>query len=224
MTIQTHTELAETQAETQAQKRRHAAGQDPEKRGQILNGAWKAFVDQGFDAATMNSICKTAGVSKGTLYVYFENKEDLFVALVEEKRKTFFNGISEQLASAGTLEERLLAYANGLATQLTSEDVIHAQRIVISVVERMPDLGKRFYDTGARHFLGCLQEFLRGEIEAGNLVIEDLELAATQFVELSTAGIWRARMFGRRHDVPAAQETTAIAREAVRMFMTRYGA
>ncbi|MBU2962695.1 TetR/AcrR family transcriptional regulator [Citreicella sp. C3M06] len=208
--------------ESCAQKRRHAAGQDPDKRRQILDGAWRIFVEQGFDAASMNSICKAAGVSKGTLYVYFDSKEDLFVALIEGRRSAFFAGISERLAEAGSTEERLLAYAIGLSTQLNSDDVIRAQRIVVSVVDRMPELGVRFYDAGARHFLGCLTDFLSCEAKAGNLRIEDPELAAVQLVELSTAGTWRARLFGRRQDVPPEAEIEHTARAAVRMFLAAY--
>lgn len=207
-----------------AQKRRHAAGEDPEKRRQILDGAWQVFVDQGFDAASMNSICKAAGVSKGTLYVYFENKEDLFVALVEDKRRDFFDGIFARLAEAGTIEERLFAYAMGLSTQLNSEDVIRAQRIVISVVERMPELGTRFYDAGAKHFLTCLQDFLRRETDAGNLNVTDPELAAGQFIELSTTLTWRPRLFGRRPDAPTEEEIARVAKDAVRVFMAAYKA
>ena len=63
--------------------RRHAAGMDPAKRDQILDGATKVFLESGFDAASMNDICRVAGVSKGTIYVYFANKEDLFEALID---------------------------------------------------------------------------------------------------------------------------------------------
>lgn len=205
-------------------KRRHAAGADPEKRRQILDGAWQVFVDQGFDAASMNSICKAAKVSKGTLYVYFENKEDLFVALIEDRRRAFFQGISERLAEAGGVEDRLFAYAAALSRLLNSDEVIRAQRIVVSVVERMPELGERFYDAGARHFLGCLTDFLRREMAAGTLAIDDADFAAVQLVELSTAGTWRARLFGRRQDVPPTAEIEQVARAAARMFVARYGA
>lgn len=204
-------------------RRRHAAGEDPQKREQILLGAWKIFVDQGFDAATMNSICRAAGVSKGTLYVYFENKEDLFVALVESKREAFFDGVVSQLNDPGTVEEKLLNYAVGLARLLNSEDVMHAQRIVISVVERMPELGTRFYDAGARHFIGGLRDFLQVQAEAGTLAVTDPDFAAKQFVELATSGTWRARLFGHRPDQPEEAELAHAAEEAVRMFMARYG-
>src|SRR4029079_15456292 len=57
------------------------------KRRQILEGARQVFLASGFDGASMGEIAKVAGVSKGTLYVYFDSKESLFAALtLEEKR------------------------------------------------------------------------------------------------------------------------------------------
>src|SRR5436853_5369027 len=60
-------------------------GGDSAKRRQILEGARRVFLAQGFDAASMGEIARAAGVSKGTLYVYFENKEELFAAIVREE-------------------------------------------------------------------------------------------------------------------------------------------
>ena len=62
------------------------AGEESSKRRQILDGARKVFMDLGFDAASMGEIARTAGVSKGTLYVYFPSKIDLFEALVRSDR------------------------------------------------------------------------------------------------------------------------------------------
>src|SRR5256712_10756449 len=58
--------------------------QDRAKRRQIMEGARKVFMAQGFDGASMGEIARTAGVSKGTLYVYFDSKEQLFEAIAHE--------------------------------------------------------------------------------------------------------------------------------------------
>ena len=68
---------------------RFAAGADPVKRGQILDGAKRVFMKLGYDAASMNDVTREAGVSKGTIYVYFQSKEDLFGALVEREKSAF---------------------------------------------------------------------------------------------------------------------------------------
>src|ERR1700760_2145151 len=58
--------------------------EESSKRRQILDGARKVFMDLGFDGASMGEIARSAGVSKGTLYVYFADKNRLFEAIVEE--------------------------------------------------------------------------------------------------------------------------------------------
>src|SRR3984893_1072071 len=55
------------------------------KRRQIMEGARGVFLSQGFDAASMGEIARKAGVSKGTLYVYFDSKERLFEAIAHEE-------------------------------------------------------------------------------------------------------------------------------------------
>src|ERR1700749_370846 len=58
--------------------------EDTSTRRQILDGTRKVFMDLGFDGARMGEIARSAGVSKGTLYVYFADKTRLFEAIVEE--------------------------------------------------------------------------------------------------------------------------------------------
>ncbi|GAI29792.1 unnamed protein product, partial [marine sediment metagenome] len=78
---------------------RLAAGQDPVKRQQILDGANRVFSQMGFDAASMNDITREAGVSKGTIYVYFNNKEELFIDLCQQYKAALFDGIYHALES-----------------------------------------------------------------------------------------------------------------------------
>ena len=60
----------------------HLVGdEESSKRRQILDGACKVFLDLGFDGASMGEIARAAGVSKGTLYVYFADKCRLFEAI-----------------------------------------------------------------------------------------------------------------------------------------------
>ena len=57
------------------------------KRQQSIEGARRVFLERGFDAASMNEIARIAGVSKGTLYVYFDSKESLFEALIRQEKR-----------------------------------------------------------------------------------------------------------------------------------------
>jgi AcrR family transcriptional regulator len=69
----------------EARSGRRVAGQDPVKRNQILDGAKRCFLEVGFDAASMNDLTAAAGVSKGTLYVYFQDKAAILSELIERE-------------------------------------------------------------------------------------------------------------------------------------------
>ncbi|MEI4487761.1 TetR/AcrR family transcriptional regulator [Frigidibacter sp. MR17.14] len=204
-------------------RRRHAAGEDPAKRAQIVAGAMQLFLDRGFEAASMGDIARAAGVSKGTLYVYFQNKEDLFESLIETKRDRMFQGLEQALAEEATLEGKLLNFGRRIAAILCSDEVLRAQRIVLGALERMPELGERFYAKGAERSKGALADWLAGEVAAGRLEIADLPLAASQFAELCTAGIWRRRLFGKERGLADPDEVEAVVTSAVRMFLAAYG-
>src|SRR6218665_138052 len=88
-------------------KRRRAAGQDPAKRAQILDGAKRCFLSLGFEASSMNEITTEAGVSKGTLYVYFADKEDLFKALIDREKSAVMSAAQQQLELPGTTADAL---------------------------------------------------------------------------------------------------------------------
>ena len=81
---------------------RPAAGTDPQKRRQILDGAGRIFSTLGYDAASMSDVAHEAQVSKATLYVYFQDKEHLFTAICAEKRD---RNISELVALLEELQE-----------------------------------------------------------------------------------------------------------------------
>jgi TetR/AcrR family transcriptional regulator of autoinduction and epiphytic fitness len=202
---------------------RHAAGENPDKRAAIIEGAAQVFLQAGFDAASVNDICAAAGVSKSTLYVYFSGKEDLFETLVEEKRELLFQGLHDSLRGPAPLAARLGAFARAMAHIVCSDEVIGAQRIVIGVAERRPDIGIRYYEAGAEKGHAVLLGALHEEIAAGSLQIPDPALAAYQFVELAAAGHWRRRLFGKAAKAPPPEEIAATAESAVTVFLAAYG-
>ena len=101
-----------------AQVERLVAGtvdEDSSKRRQIVEGARQVFLAQGFDAASMGEIARVAGVSKGTLYVYFKDKEELFEAIVGQQCRAqaeqIFNLDPQDHDVEGILTRLGIAYA-----------------------------------------------------------------------------------------------------------------
>ncbi len=205
-------------------RNRRVAGADPEKRHQILEGAHAVFTARGFDAASMNDIAAAANVSKGTLYVYFEDKEHLFVALIEREREKQKQGMYEALAEEPDLNQALMNFGSGLVRLLTNPFALSAHRIVLGVAERMPDLGREFYERGPMQGAQQLAAFLARRVAQGELAIADPALAAAQFVDLSQSTLMRPRLFNAERTPPSEDEIAHVVGEAVATFMARYRA
>src|SRR5689334_21715247 len=124
---------------------RIVAEEDTSKRRQILDGARKVFMNLGFDGASMGEIARSAGVSKGTLYVYFADKNRLFEAIVEEE--SLEQGrIAFNFDPARDVETTLREFGRAYIQVVCRPRGGHAVRTVMAIAERMPDVGRRFYE------------------------------------------------------------------------------
>src|ERR1700712_4464296 len=162
---------------------------DSSKRRQILDGARKLFLDLGFDAASMGEIARAAGVSKGTLYVYFADKNRLFEAIVEEESleqgKAAFN-----FDPARDVTTTLMDFGQAYIQLLCRPGVGSATRTVMAIAERMPEVGRRFYSNVIALTIARLAAYLEARVESGDLEIEDCELAETPFMPM-----WQGTLF-----------------------------
>ncbi|MFD2237468.1 TetR/AcrR family transcriptional regulator [Aureimonas populi] len=201
---------------------RAAAGDDPVKRRQILDGARRVFVSRGFDGASMNDITREAGVSKSTLYVYYRSKEELFRALIEEERERYFAGLGPIFADTLHPETVLYRFGLSLAELSISPAAIHAKRTVIAVASRMPALGREFYRDGPARAHSLLVAYLRAAVAAGRLSIDNIPLAASQFIELVGAGFVRRSLFDDEAPLVTRAELEETVRAAVRLFLSGY--
>jgi len=196
---------------------------DNAKRRQIVEGARQVFLARGFDAASMGDIAKAAGVSKGTLYVYFKDKEQLFSAIVMEECVGQAEGIFKLDPSdpdvAGTLTRLGIGYINFLCRP----EKASAIRTVIAIADRMPSIGKAFYETGPSSGIGILAAYLRAQTDAGVLNVEDPEVSAAQFMETCQATLFKPVLFNFAPPPPAERVEHVIG-IAVRAFMAAYRA
>ena len=208
----------------QATLQRPAASENEEanaKRRQIIDGATAVFLAQGFDAASMNDIARAAGVSKGTLYVYFENKEELFEAIVEQECDAQAEGIFDLDPNdhdVGTVLTRLgIAYVKFLCRP----EKASAIRTVIAIADRMPEIGRRFYTSGPETGIARLAEYLATQVEAGVLAVDDCKIAAAQFMESSHAMLFKPIVFNFA-PAPTQQQVERSVGIAVKVFLAAY--
>jgi len=197
-----------------------AADEDSSKRRQILDGASKVFMDLGFDGASMGEIARAAGVSKGTLYVYFADKNRLFEAIVEreafEQRKLDFTFDPERDA-APTLREFGQAYIELLCRPGGGSAI----RTVMAIAERMPDVGRRFYEQVLKNTIDRLAAYLEVRVAAKDLAIDDCQLAASQFMQMCQASLFLPFVF-QAAPPPSAERVAQVVESARRMFLAAY--
>jgi AcrR family transcriptional regulator len=202
---------------------RPAAGTDPAKRRQILDGAGRIFSELGFDATSMSDVARVAQVSKATLYVYFQDKEHLFTAICAEQRD---RNIAEKIALLDVNEplvEALTRFGVETLSLLAQPFVVAAHRIVIGVAERMPEIGSEFYEAGPVRVITAVAKYLDHHVAAGRLDIPDTWLAAAQFCEVIQGGMVKARLYGVLSEPPPREEIEKNVASGLALFMKGYG-
>ena len=195
--------------------------EDTSKRRQILDGARKVFMDWGFDGASMGEIARAAGVSKGTLYVYFADKSRLFEAIVAqetlEQGRLSFNFDPERDVPT-TLRDFGQNYINLICRPGGGSAI----RTVMAIAERMPDVGRRYYENVLEKTINNLARYLEAHVAANDVAIEDCQLAASQFMMMCQASLFLPFIF-QAAPPPSPERIAEVVESATQMFLARYG-
>lgn len=193
---------------------------DSAKRRQILDGARRMFLAHGFDAASMNEIAREAGVSKGTLYVYFKSKEELFEAIVEAQCRQQGEQIFT-FDAAADIESELKRLGRGFSRFVSRPGGVSELRTVIAIADRMPELGGQFYLSGPALGISSLKGYLEDKVAAGLLEPHDCEVAAAQFIDACVSTTFKPMLFN--HAGPPSDERIGhVVDIAVRAFLAAY--
>jgi AcrR family transcriptional regulator len=196
---------------------------DSAKRRQIIDGACRIFLAQGFDAASMGSIAREAGVSKGTLYVYFKSKDELFEAIVEEQCQWQASQVFsfDEQADVGSELRRLGEQLTWMLCRRPGG--ISPLRTVIAISDRMPELGAKFYQSGPARGIASLRRYLETKVAQGILQPHDCEVAAAQFIDACVSLTFKPMLFGAA-GAPTDSQVAYVVDVAVHTFLAAYRA
>ncbi|MBJ6373644.1 TetR/AcrR family transcriptional regulator [Sedimentitalea arenosa] len=190
---------------------------------QVLEGAREVFMADGFEGASVDDIARAAGVSKATLYSYFPDKRLLFMEVATTECTRMADRALDLIDQARPPREVLTLAAGQIVPFLLSDFAQQVFRICVAERERFPELGRAFYASGPEMGRNRLMEYMTEAAARGELVIEDVEMAAEQFSELCKAKLWVRAVFGiQRRFSP--EEIDDVIANAVDTFMARYGA
>jgi len=177
---------ADSQASSRWQRRKEAR---PEE---ILDAALQLFTEKGFSATRMMDVAKAAGISKGTLYLYFSNKEAIFKEVVQQRITPQLDKV-ESLVNEfeGNQADLLKHLINGWWMGVACSSLSAIPKIITAESGNFPDLAEYFTQnvvTRSRHLFSTV---IRRGIESGEFREYDAETVARLVVApLVQATIW----------------------------------
>ncbi len=194
------------------------------KRTAVLDAAQACFLENGYANTSMDMVAARAGVSKATIYAHFENKDDLFGAIIRRRCDDHSDGLGAMSASE-TADARtvLTAMARHVTHMLMMPEVMGIYRMVVSEAARHPDLAKVYYEAGPIRGKTILAEILDSLVARGELRPLNSWLAIDQFIGMLRAECFHRALLGLPADeIRAGLESTVEG--AVEVMMRAYGA
>jgi AcrR family transcriptional regulator len=161
--------------------------------GEIVEAALAVFAEKGFAAARLDEIAARAGVSKGAIYLYFETKEEIFRAVVEQAIAPNIAAVRAMVAShPGPFADLLGAFAAQIAGLIDRLPLGGVIKMVIGEARNFPQIARVWHDQLAAQALGALTDAIRaaqgrGEVRPGDPRAFALQLIAPILMGL----IWR---------------------------------
>ena len=188
------------------------------KRDAILDGAREVFMTYGFGGASMDAIAEAAGVSKMTLYRYFDSKEALFAGLIGALCEAILETDPAAPLDGLPVEDALAAFARRLLRTVYAPGTLALHRTVLAEVARFPELGRLFYESGPERNIAALADYLASHAGHPALAGSDPRKAAEEFFELAR-GYTHLRLLLGIEPPPGDAEIEAQVRRAVRRFL-----
>ena len=186
---------------------------DEGKRAAIVNAAIDSFFDHGFAATSIEQVAAQANVSKVTVYSHFGDKRGLFTAAVETECERMRDSFAAPRMPSGTLRERLTVIGEAMLTFLSRPEMVRFERRIAAETEHEPAIGAAFLAAGPHRVKRAFAAFLEAMRAAGELEVEDAELAAEQFASMCKGMGDLERRFGAPPDPGRDRERIAGAVE-----------
>jgi TetR/AcrR family transcriptional repressor of mexJK operon len=194
---------------------------DLEKGAAILEAAKRLFTAQGFDGTSMDQIAAGAGVSKLTVYSHFGDKETLFAAAAkayceQQLPSTLFEAHPEV-----PLRERLMQIARAFFAMISAPEAVAGHRILCTPQMADSPIPRMFWEAGPKRVQHAFAGLLRARVDAGELAIDDVDRAASQFFTLLKGDPHAQLVFGCGCDVGG--DIQAHLDASIDLFLRAYG-
>ncbi|UNK58263.1 TetR/AcrR family transcriptional regulator [Pseudoxanthomonas daejeonensis] len=193
------------------------------KRASILEAAKRLFLEQGYQGVSMDQIATAAGVSKLTVYSHFGDKEALFSEAITAKCQEVLPDDLFVSPPEGPLHEQLRAIGHAFFALITSEEAISMHRMMNTPGTAEHTLRELFWNAGPRRVQEVFGQFLQARVDQGQLRIDDVALASSQFFSLLKGELHPMMACGLCVD-PGPAEVARHIDATVEFFLRAYAA
>lgn len=164
-----------------------------ERPAEILEAALAVFAERGYAATRMEDIAKHAGVTKGTIYLYFDSKDAVFRSLIQESIGTTIDGL---LAAAsryeGSSSELLRRVLRSIGSFICASDRVVLPKIILAEAGNFPALAEFYRREVVDKGLALLQSVISRGVARGEFrAIAPAHAARLCIAPLLLAAIWR---------------------------------
>ncbi|MEI7447785.1 MAG: TetR/AcrR family transcriptional regulator [Burkholderiales bacterium] len=150
---------------------------------ELLAAALDLFVERGYAATRLDDIASRAGVSKGTLYLYFANKEELFKALVRENIVVLLDRFRSEIADSDAPAEVLIEqFLRSWWREFGGTRLAGIAKLIMAEAGNFPEVARFFHDEVIRPNGELFGSILARGIERGEFRPIDVELASHLFI------------------------------------------
>jgi len=188
------------------------------KRPFIIAGATKMFLQYGFNGCSMDKIAHAAPVSKATLYKYFDNKDALLAAVIENLCLNLFQVVDEVSIETESIENSLKKIAIAFVNLIFSKDALELYRLIIAECKNSPESGQLVYDSAPKIVTYQLKKYLQGLNQQGQISIVDIDFASEAFISLLKGDLHFQCLLGIKPR-PSIEEKNQLVDQTVTLFM-----
>jgi AcrR family transcriptional regulator len=163
-----------------------------QRRTTLLHAALNEFFNKGFTAARMEDIAKHAGLSKGTLYLYFSNKEALFKALIEEVAIPTIGNTSQRVLASKNGNQALQFLMQSIAQVIRETPLPKLVKVIIADGKAFPELVQFYREQVLNRVFTLLETLISRSVKSKEWQCTDIPMTARLIVApIIFSVVWR---------------------------------
>ncbi|MNO77126.1 Bacterial regulatory protein, tetR family [compost metagenome] len=188
------------------------------KRQNILEAATEMFLEGGYAGVSVDGLIARIGGSKRTIYAYFDGKDGLFAAIIEQLCEENVTPLTHMDLKRKPLREALSTIASTFLEVVLAPRTLALHRLIVAEAPRAPEAARSFFEAAPATAYRCLAEYLTWADGAGLVLPGDAQTRAAIFLDALTGDLQLRCLLGLIES-PSREERQRLIDEAIAIFI-----